>query len=428
MKVWEERIVAAFVEHYFASAPKTGVENRAVLRLRHALIFPDFDAAQPDEKEFYLEAAEALEQKGLVKITWEKHSKGERVKTISCADFEKLFTQAGGAYPQAEAEKIRALFKDRAEKLRDAMTRCSAHNGMAHNADAIRALLEYFSVHFAPREIARGIDYAAAGDFIRLLDTLLDPAQSEKITTRALSIVLYSDSKRLENILALFKPLLSRAQKENVPAPPLSFLERSYPDTLISGNIVFEYKAGDTPPLINAEGLIVGLPLESVAAIGGIKPIAAHERPSALIIENKETFYALGSPHTFGAALPYDCFLYAGGYLNQAVSTLIRLLAASDFRLYHAGDLDPDGILILQHICDTAARPVTPVMMNAAAFDRYLPWSRPLSSGALRQLKKIRGDTRALPGIAELIQRIEQTAHSVEQEIIDYRSALRPHL
>ena len=140
-----------------------------------------------------------------------------------------------------------------------------------------------------------------------------------------------------------------------------------------------------------------------------------------MIIENKETFYALGSPRKSGVELPYDCFLYAGGYRNQAVAALIRLLAASGFCLYHAGDLDPDGILILQNIRDTAEWPVTPVLMNAAVFDRYLPWSRPLGKGVLRQLDKIRADTRAIPGIAELIRRIAETGCGVEQEIVDYR-------
>ena len=184
---------------------------------------------------------------------------------------------------------------------------------------------------------------------------------------------------------------------------------------------MLEYKQGNKPPLVNASGIILGLPLESVETIGGIKTIAAKERPSALIIENKETFYALGSPQKCEIALPYDCFLYSGGYSNQAAAALIRLLSASGFCLYHTGDLDPDGILILQNIRDMAEQPVTPVMMNAAVFDRYLPWARALRKGALRKLRKISDDTRAIPGIAELMRRIEETGCGVEQEIIDYR-------
>jgi hypothetical protein len=60
-------------------------------------------------------------------------------------------------------------------------------------------------------------------------------------------------------------------------------------------------------------------------------------------------------------------------------------------------------------------------MMNAAVFDRYLPWARPLAGAALRQEEKIRADTRAIPGMAELLRRIADTRRGVEQEIIDYR-------
>ena len=69
---------------------------------------------------------------------------------------------------------------------------------------------------------------------------------------------------------------------------------------------------------------------------------------------------------------------------------------------------------------DIAQKPVAPVKMDAAVFDRYLPWSRPLKAAALRQAAKIRAETRALPGLAELLCRITETGRGVEQEIIDY--------
>jgi hypothetical protein len=96
-------------------------------------------------------------------------------------------------------------------------------------------------------------------------------------------------------------------------------------------------------------------------------------------------------------------------------------LAASGFSFYHAGDLDPDGILILQNVGDIAKKPVAPVLMDVVVFDRYLPWARPLAKAALRQEEKIRSDTRAIPGLAELLRRIADTRRGVEQEFIDYR-------
>jgi hypothetical protein len=247
---------------------------------------------------------------------------------------------------------------------------------------------------------------------------------------------LYRDSKRLEALLELFSPAMSRAGKSGFPPPDISFLKRSYPETMFSGRLVFEYKVDprDLPdpqnlqnpqvvlrPLSNVSGRILGLPLTHAAAIQSIKPLRPKDHPLVLTIENKETFYALAGPRGNMGLSRYDCFLYTGGYPNQAAATLIRTLAASGFSFYHAGDLDPDGILILQNVGDIAQKPVTPLLMDAAIFDHYLPWARPLSATALRQAEKIRADTRVVPGLEELLRRIADTRRGVEQEIIDYR-------
>jgi hypothetical protein len=296
--------------------------------------------------------------------------------------------------------------------------------------------LQYLSEHLGVSEPARGISYKAAEEFIQLLEVLHSDAGisdaasrgQKTLTTRALSIFLYNDSKRLEYLLDLFLPVLAQVQKQGIPAPDLSFLERSFPETMIAGKLIFSYEdsVGDSAetPLINAGGFMLGFPLQSARAIRYIKTIEAKDDPAVLTIENKETFYALTASKSGGrddSLSRYDGFLYTGGYPNQAAAALIKTLSSSGFRLYHAGDLDPDGILILQNIADIAGKPVSPVGMNAAVFDRCLPWARPLTGTMLGQLKKIRSDTKTIPGLAELIRRIEETGRGVEQEIIDYR-------
>jgi hypothetical protein len=411
MTGWEKKILDAFIDHYFASVPEAG-EDRRTLRLRSSIFFPNFETAHPDEKDSYHEAAESLERKGIVKLRWEKRGKGERLKTISCENFEALFAEAGKPHPKTEAEKIKILLCEKIASLKKTQT-----------AEKIIAPLEFLSRHFGPREIGQGLDQQIMEEFIRLLEYSGESAQLEKITTRALSILLYRDSKRLENVLALCNPLLSRVQK-TIPLPDLVFPERSYPETMISGKLIFETKNTNTP-MRNAEGLILSLPLESAQAIGSIQPISEKSEKIVLTIENKETFFALGSPQKSGACenlSRYDCFLYTGGYSNRAAATLLKTLAASGFSFYHAGDLDPDGILILQHIQDIAEKPVTPIRMDAATFDQYRAWARPLTKSMLRQTEKIREEIKAIPEIAGVLRRIEETGLGVEQEIIDYRS------
>jgi len=410
MNKWEQKIIDAFISHYFASVPETG-DDRRTLRLRTSSFFPNFDTAHPDEKDSFLEAAESLKRKKIVTLRWEKRSEGERLKTLSCENFDALFIQAGKPHPKAEAEKVKMLLGEKTAALKE-----------AQEAKKLTAFLEYLSQHFSPREIGQGLDQQTIEELIRLLEFSCESAKIEKITTRALSILLYNDSKRLENLLDLCAPLLSRAQKA-IPGMDFTFPERSYPETMISGKLIFEIKKSNTP-MLNAEGLILNLPLESAQAIGSIKPISEKSEKIVLTIENKETYFALASPQKKELSENlscYDCFLYTGGYPNRAATTLIKTLSFSGFTFHHAGDLDPDGILILQHIQEIAERPVVPIRMDAATFDQYCAWARPLAKSMLRQTEKINEETRAIPQIANLLRRIEETGLGVEQEIIDYR-------
>ena len=422
---WENKIIETLISHYFTSANATAIAevfadgNRRTLRIRSSVLFPDFDAAHPDEKESYLEAVETLERKKLIKLNWEKNGKGERLKTLSCENIENLFKEAKRSFPNTEAKTIRDMLKTKSEALRESSALSSSGSA---EAKRIIDFLEFYSIHFYPRYVGQGIDGKIMEEFIRLLDFCSSPARYEKLSTRALSVLLYRDSKRLENILTLCKPLLSGAEKF-FSGPNLSYLERSYPETMISVKIVIEYKK-ETTPLINAGGHILGISLENAEEIKSIQLVTEKKEKAVLSIENKETFYALGSQQKHGVSENlscYDCFLYTGGYPNRAAAALIKVMAASDFSFCHAGDLDPDGILILQNIQDLAERPVIPLRMDAATFDQYQAWAKTLSKPAIRQIKKIREKTKAIPDLADLLRRIEETGLGLEQEIVDYR-------
>jgi len=440
---WKKKIIEALIEHYFTSA-SDAEEERSCLRIRSSMFFPNYDSSPPEEKEAYMEAAEILERKKVVYLRWEKHNNKEHLKTISCENFEKLFKEADRPFPRAEAEKTRAMLREKLQILKKSFENIK---GDKSQAEKVITLLEFLSHHFGLREIGQGLDHKVMEDLVKLLEFHFNPSQLEKVTSRALSILLYQDSKHLEDLPAFCHHLFTRLQK-TISVPDITFMERSFPETLISGKIIIEYKNYQTP-LINAKGHILGFPLETIKKMAFIESTDNYKtslnnysgfrhqitrffrkwrkrnrkEKTALIIENKETFYALGTPqkHNENKHLLYDCFLYAGGYPNRAVAALIKILAASDFKLYYAGDMDPDGILILQHIGDFAKKPIIPVKMDVTTFNKYQPWARNLSKAMLQQMERIREDTRSIHGLADLIQRIEETGQGVEQEIVDYR-------
>ena len=361
-----------------------------------------------------------------------------------CRDPELLYELAKKPSPKTTAENARTtarLFARTASILAD-----HHRAGKAPNGTEEEVLFSFLSQHITPLDAAGGIDVTAVTDLARLTRFLFDEDDSRPpspgldtgrrpdhlwsgkirgITTRALSTALYGDSKRLEALVSLFNPLFVRARRQGIALPDFSFLDRSYPETFIAGKITLYFgedsvPAGDAPPLVNATGNILGLPLETILKLRRIQPYAGEA--VVLMIENKETFFALSQSLPALRVLPgYSCFLYVGGHPNRAVRALVSLLAESGFSFFHAGDLDPDGILILQELAEIAGKPVRPLRMDTDTFDRYLEYGKKLEPSSLKRTALISEQTRSIPGMAELIRRIEETGLGVEQEIIDYR-------
>jgi hypothetical protein len=468
---WEKRIIDAFVERYpgSAAAVVSGSEGSAKtagspgdatagpagcesaddgdtpgreprpLRLRLDRIFPDFERAAPDDRESFLEAAETLEQRGLLSLVWVRHRKGEIPAALVCRKADLLFELAGKPSPRIVAEDVRRV----ARALAVAAEGHQAAGTITHETGETEiALFLFIAENFTPQDAALGIDVMAVTDLARLTGffsgveepKIQRPDKIQGLTPRALSVALYGDSKRLETLISLLSPLLNRARKMGAAVPHFAFLDRSYPETLIAGKIILHFKGTSdsgtagigerelpclpenaAAPLVNATGSILAFPLGTILKLQSIAPLEG-KTASVLMIENKETFFVLAE------SLPgYTCFLYTGGHPNRAVQALVSLLAKSGFTFSHAGDLDPDGILILQELGEITGKRIRPVRMDAATFDRYLNCGRKLEPTMLRRIGLISHETRSLPGMEELIRRIEETARGVEQEIIDYR-------
>jgi hypothetical protein len=422
---WEQEIPKAFIRRYFVSlrreeqaggrAEGRAEGRRKTLRLRSAALFPGFEDAGPDEKESYLEAAEELERRGLLCLSWEKQRRGEQLKTIFCPDIERLIAETGVGDLRGEAQLIRDLLAQGAAALEDpaggpdrepAAGEQAAGEGEAPPDPAV--FLKGLSETFSFRELERGLNRSGMEDLLKLLSHTRQSRHFSSLSVRALSVLLFQDSKRLEYLYGLLDHFGLSPRNLGLP-------ERSFPETLVSGDLVFEYREGGV--LENPRSLILGFPLESVKSFRAVRTREDRERPALLVVENKESFYALAREG--GPAAPYRCCLYCGGYPNRAAAAMIRLFAASAFRFFHAGDLDPDGLLIFQTVGDIAGQPLCPLKMDEASFDRYLPWARPLKPSMLAQLDRLRPELAGQ--FAGLIRRMRETGRGVEQEIIDYR-------
>jgi hypothetical protein len=427
MTRWEERIADIMIQRFprsaAASRANPQAEGARPFRLSLEQLFPDFETSPPDEKESFLEAAEALERKGLARISWVRRRRQEVLRALSFPDPEALFAFAGKPAPLSLAEEARRAALDAAE-------------GGGPGESPYREFFRYLAANIRPVDAVKGVNPRAVRDFAKLAAYLaahiappVTPHIAPPTTTRALSIALYSDSKRLEDISSIFMRFVNAAETAGLAVPDLSLLDRSFPETMIAGKLRFFFKDQDAlAPMTNAAGAILGFPLASVRRLREIAPLdlspAAEPAgpPAALMIENKETFYALAEKGDLRLDRTYNALLYIGGYPNRAAGTMVSVLGASGFALYHSGDLDVEGILILQELAAIAGKPVTPVAMDGKTFDRYRAYGRKLEASMLRRVSLISEATRRLPGIACLIGRIESTGLGLEQEIIDMTS------
>jgi hypothetical protein len=130
--------------------------------------------------------------------------------------------------------------------------------------------------------------------------------------------------------------------------------------------------------------------------------------PRLVTIENQTCFEAYvreGLPDG-GIAV------WTGGFLGEVERELIaHLVGAGVERILHWGDLDPDGLAILEHVARSVGVPVEPLRMEPRLLDR-LP-GRPLTDRDVRLL-----EARIAAGgpYAELAAAMQRTGVKVEQE------------
>jgi hypothetical protein len=396
MTAWEERIIRAFAERYPASAAANGGRE---LRLRTASVFPEIERSRADERESFLEAAESLERDGLVSLVWERRRVGELLSALVLSDPAALFARLGERSPVEEC----FLAREAAQR--------AASEAESRGESTGANLFRWIAASLAPTDVAAGIDRSTIDKFAKLMRAFLAQDDTLALTPRALSVLLFSDSKEIERLITRTDRLVKKALRADVPVPDLEPLGRRFSDTVVAGKLRFFLNDGSS--IDNQTGLELGFPVSSARRIIRIEPSG-----TVLSLENKETFYAFAARLHAGGLPGIDALIYVGGHVSPAVAAIFSAFAGSGFRLLHAGDLDPDGILILQELCRISGRTVEPHLMNVETFDRYLPYARELEDSILTRVAMIDDETRALPGIDALLARILATGRGVEQEII----------
>ncbi|MDR2516161.1 MAG: DUF2220 domain-containing protein [Spirochaetaceae bacterium] len=407
--------------------------GRSVLRLAMDQLFPEgFENAKPSQQKLFLAAAKELEAQKVISLC---RRKGDRINSLVCLNIKKLSSLAGKKMPPDHllaARHAAGIAGGTAGGISGELFGIAygeAKSGARHKTgDDAQPFFRFIADNLTEFDMQRGADARAVEDLALLYRSIA--ANPGRVTSRAFSIFLFHDVNRIEQLKSVFAPIFGRARKLAIPVPAIIFPGETTSETMAGGNLIFLVGRHGAETRIATKGAILGVPVSTAREIRHVQADThrLHARnagrpPSVLMLENKEIFYALteGSSTSLAPGLHYDGFLYTGGYPNRATGMLVQLFSRAGFSLYHAGDLDPHGILILQDLRKIAGRPITPVLMDAATFDRYLPWGKKLPSSSIGHLALVDGDFAAQSGVEALLRRIHETGKGIEQEVIDYR-------
>ncbi|MFA6505055.1 MAG: DUF2399 domain-containing protein [Treponemataceae bacterium] len=395
----ERAILESFAARYPSSAQRRGGKP---LRLR------DWESTLPGAfasaaaRLSFLDAMERLERAGILRLIWAKRRVGDELSAAELSNPRALYERLGFPLPDDQAMSLSetAAAVAAAAELRGDFRAAAFFRFTALKADAL-----------SDRLTAEDLKDMAAL-------FALDRKESDRLPIRALSIKLYRDSKRLEKLTAALRPVLQQSVRTSIGSDidALTLPERIYPEVAVGGNARLIFEDGAVWALA---GRSTALSLPAAETLVGIRGASAARVARALSIENKETFHAFAH-----YPMGFDFVLCSGGRPNRAVRAVLRVLAASGFDVFHAGDLDPDGIAILAEIAELSG--ARPFGMDAAIFDRYMDYARDLDGPLVARLKSVPPAALELPGIRALADRIRTTRKGVEQEIIDYVSCPLP--
>ena len=396
-----KRILAAFAESYPTSAYYKG--GRRLRKSGWEKLFPRIMTDVAAKSEF-LDAVEELLSAKILSARWKRFREGDDLEALYLEDPQALFNELGVPSPEALARQMLELLVE-----------------PEWEGGELAGLAAYLAPRLHAGHPVPVRDAAELADLARLFS--LTPQEAAVCPIRALSIRLYADSKRLERLM----PVADRLSRSmgRVPISEKLALGRSYPDVSLAlfGRIAF---TGCANPWL-CHGQILTLPIASVALIEAVAleaqgPAgkAASSATVVLSVENKETFHVLaGGLKDRSFALPSGIagMVYTGGHPNDAVKAFLHRCVAAGACVYHYGDLDPDGLLILQEIQAALAVPIVPWLMTAAMHRRYAKHGFALDRTQTARLSLL--DANAPQELRNLAREIEETGIGVEQEIID---------
>ena len=150
--------------------------------------------------------------------------------------------------------------------------------------------------------------------------------------------------------------------------------------------------------------LLYNIPLEHLKDV--IKVQAKSK--NIFIVENEMVFVRL---YEYFRGKKDVALICTSGQLRLASLVLIDLLLKEDYQIYYSGDIDPEGIGILNRVIQKSGNKVIPWRVNLETYLKYEKNENPISETSLKKLTSIK-DTR----FKDLILAMEDIKKACYQE------------
>ena len=203
----------------------------------------------------------------------------------------------------------------------------------------------------------------------------------EEIFVRDLSVRIFNDSKRLENLRGRISGCLYK-----------------YGDFSNKDAVFDELGVVRNPSYVMVKGpvrITFGRQILDVGELTGDIALSAKTLQDitnacvygkrVITVENLTSFHSF-NPHDS------EVVIYLGGFHNGVRREFLRMIAASadsNVTYHHFGDIDAGGFYIYRHLRENTGMDFRPYMMDRDTLIKYKAYSKPLTSNDIRRIEKL---------------------------------------
>ncbi len=393
----EKRILTRLLEAYERKSPQS--TRRTIIQVNK---FEDYDLNQLDRKKNFINSVIELSDRKLIEFEWKKYEKGNLLERIVLVE-EQVNVIYGLLERRTKPERTATSLLE-LEGYQKKVKNRWIKDFFENERESILLNSNWTSI-WPETETLRS-------EFVDLLSAV---DEQQDTSMRYLSVRLYGDSKKLEN---LYRNKLIRVARQYMPLnlEDEQILEHlgimlNPTEILVYGDLEYTLHGNRISTVDCQYGTSINM--QTVKNMTELSMAA--ER--VLTIENKATYYE------YIKTRPRSVFvIYLGGFFGSATSEFLsKLLSLEVLHFYHWSDIDLGGFRIYRYLTSLLGEAVQPFGMDSSTYMNYLNIytnTEELSDKQISEMKDMLNDPNMEP-LKETIKRVIENRKRIEQECIE---------